>query len=247
MSSSFQPGGINTREQQQVTSTSTSNIKSGVGTSTLGPNAPLPVTEIGPIKAANTQGEALYKDPLGHLVREHILFRTLLNEATLLIDSDDVEKKRTLTQRLVNEISKHTSLEEMWLHDTYKTYLGEEGQRYYDETLLQDNQDKQHLQDLFDTSVSDKELWADRFARFKRSVVFHMEMEEKVYWPALQRVLPADVAYTIGKRICTGEGYAPTHPHPGGPSASLPAKIMQPVVGMIDRAADAMGMGKPPK
>ncbi len=43
---------------------------------------------------------------------------------------------------------------------------------------------------------------------------------------------------------------APTHPHPGGPSAPLPSKVAHPVTGLIDRATDMikerLGLGGEP-
>lgn len=147
-----------------------------------------------------------------------------------------------LCAQIVRSISSHTSIEEQHLHANYEKYLGEQGKLYYDESLQMDRLDKQLLAALEANPIG-SEKWSDAFRAFRRSLFAHIELEEKTYWPALSAKMPVEEQAALARKLESAEKTAPLHPHPGGPSSATAAKVMHPVVGMLDRATESAKAG----
>ena len=62
-----------------------------------------------------------------------------------MMDAGSPAELKTTMRDFVRQLSAHTSMEEQALHHLYKSKLGEQGRRFYDESLEYDNRDKKAL------------------------------------------------------------------------------------------------------
>jgi hypothetical protein len=73
-------------------------------------------------------------------------------------------------------------------------------------------------------------------------------------WPQLRAALTDDERFDLYRAITREyrSGSLPTRPHPEGPSGPMGASLTQPIVGLIDKAVDAItgrsttASGQPP-
>lgn len=109
------------------------------------------------------------------------------------------------------------------------------------DSIRDDQRDKEYLSVLEKMDpASDLVSYRSKASLFFSTLTKHMTMEESLYWPALRSAMPADVQAALLGKLITARKSAPVHPHPEGPARAGLAKVMQPMVGAVERM---LGMG----
>ncbi|GIL66062.1 hypothetical protein Vafri_19672 [Volvox africanus] len=113
----------------------------------------------------------------------------------------------------------------------------------YDRMVMDDQVNKQIL-DFLETHVPSGEAeWAvydATLAKFRSLEEEHLATEEAEVIEPLRQVLDQAALTKLGRKWAAAFANAPTHPHPGGPSDAARARLLHPVVGLIDRMRDAL-------
>ncbi|PNH03683.1 hypothetical protein TSOC_010243 [Tetrabaena socialis] len=157
------------------------------------------------------------------------------------------QEKLTATRNLVRHISRHASAEERTLYPLVRERLPP-GQRelarmLYDRMVMDDRVNKQLL-DFLETHVPSSEAeWAlfdATLGKFRAVEEEHLAREEAEVIEPLRALLSDEEAAKLGRQWAGAFANAPTHPHPNGPSAATGARLLHPMVGLVDRMCDAL-------
>jgi Hemerythrin HHE cation binding domain len=150
---------------------------------------------------------------------------------------DQLGLRKTMTENLIIEESKHEALEEMYFWPAVREHQ-RGGDTLADEATSQEQEAKHVLAELdkLDASDADFEMLLGNFINAARE---HIAFEETQVWPGLRSALPAEVAAELGTKIAEGKSTAPTRPHPHTPPAPGLLKTAGPAVAAADKARDA--------
>lgn len=151
---------------------------------------------------------------------------------------EQLEQRRRLVERLVIEESKHEAVEEEYFWPAVREHL-QDGERLADQATGQEQEGKQVLDELRKKSPDDPEF-ESLVTQFISDGREHIEFEETQVWPGMQRVLTAEQAADLGKKIEQGKKIAPTRPHPKTPPKPGVLKTAGAGAAMVDRARDAL-------
>jgi len=155
---------------------------------------------------------------------------------------DQLAQRKTMTEQLIIEESKHEALEEMYFWPAVREHHPA-GNTLADEATGQEQEAKEVLDKLDKLDAGDPEF--DKLlGTFTRAARKHIAFEETQVWPGLRSVLPAETAADLGTKIAEGKKTAPTRPHPHTPPSPGVLKTAGPAVAAADKARDrATGRG----
>jgi hypothetical protein len=155
---------------------------------------------------------------------------------------DQLAQRKTMTEQLIIEESKHEALEEMYFWPAVREHHPA-GNTLADEATGQEQEAKEVLDKLDKLDAGDPEF--DKLLRtFTEAARKHITFEETQVWPGLRSVLPAETAADLGIKIAEGKKTAPTRPHPHTPPSPGVLKTAGPAVAAADKARDrATGRG----
>ncbi|HEV2640266.1 MAG TPA: hemerythrin domain-containing protein [Actinocrinis sp.] len=141
-----------------------------------------------------------------------------------------------LVARLSIELSGHTSAEEQYLYPTVREYVPE-GAALADGELAAHARIEALLRRLEGASDRGGEF-GDLLERLAAEVDAHMRDEEDRVFPALARACSPDALDELGRTVRTAKVTAPTRPHPASPDTPPGNILLDPALGLIDRARD---------
>lgn len=155
---------------------------------------------------------------------------------------DQLAQRKTMTEQLIIEESKHEALEEMYFWPAVREHHPA-GNTLADEATGQEQEAKEVLNKLDKLDAGDPEF--DKLlGTFTGAARKHIAFEETQVWPGLRSVLPAETAADLGTKIAEGKKTAPTRPHPHTPPSPGVLKTAGPAVAAADKARDrATGRG----
>jgi hypothetical protein len=128
---------------------------------------------------------------------------------------------------LVATASRHLSGEEQYLYPAIRTAVPG-GSELADRELAED----QALLRL----LGDGDQW-DRAAEAIRR---HVAADAEELLPMLTQMVPTEDLVRLGNRLETAEEAAPTRPHPSSPSTPPWNKVVDPLLGVVDKTLDAV-------
>ncbi|MEU4557760.1 hemerythrin domain-containing protein [Actinoplanes sp. NPDC023936] len=149
--------------------------------------------------------------------------RELLDLITRL-DTDPGDKK--LASVLVATASRHLCAEEQYLYPAIRTAVPG-GDDLADRELAED---QALLNLLKDGSIT------DAAAAIRR----HVAADAEELLPMLEQMVPSDDLVRLGNRMETAAEAAPTRPHPATPSTPPWNKVVDPLVGVVDKVRDVV-------
>ncbi|GIE42472.1 hemerythrin [Actinoplanes lobatus] len=75
---------------------------------------------------------------------------------------------------------------------------------------------------------------------FGAAIERHVAADAAELLPLLEQMVPAEDLIRLGNRFETAEEAAPTRPHPATPSSPPWNKVVDPIVGVVDKVRDAV-------
>ncbi|GAA4586674.1 hypothetical protein GCM10023107_03380 [Actinoplanes octamycinicus] len=126
---------------------------------------------------------------------------------------------------LIATLSRHLSAEEQYLYPAIREAVPD-GDRIADRELAEDRA----LLELMRDDTARDEL--------TRAIHRHVEADETELFPLLEQMVPADDMIRLGNRVETAEEAAPTRPHPHTPATPPWNKVVDPLLGAIDKLRD---------
>jgi hypothetical protein len=128
---------------------------------------------------------------------------------------------------LIATASRHLSGEEQYLYPAIRTAVPGGGE-LADRELAED----QSLLRL----LGDDEQWNRTAEAIRR----HVAADAEELLPMLEQMVPSEDLVRLGNRMETAEEAAPTRPHPSSPSTPPWNKVVDPLLGVVDKARDVV-------
>lgn len=139
-----------------------------------------------------------------------------------LVHRDMSEKEYSV---LIATLSRHLSAEEQYLYPAVRTAVPD-GDRIADRELAEDRE--------LLVLMTDPERLAELVAAVKR----HVDADAEELFPLLMQMVPADDMVRLGNRVEMAQEAAPTRPHLSTPVTPPWNKVVDPLVGMVDKVRD---------
>ncbi|MFC3989556.1 hemerythrin domain-containing protein [Actinoplanes siamensis] len=139
-----------------------------------------------------------------------------------LLSEDISDKEHSV---LIATLSRHLSAEEQYLYPAIRAAVPD-GDRIADRELAED---RELLQLMTAKSPS-----ADLVAAVRR----HVEADASELFPLLDRMVPVEDMIRLGNRVEMAQEAAPTRPHLSTPVTPPWNKVIDPLVGVIDKLRD---------
>jgi len=168
-------------------------------------------------------GETTGPNVVDLINREHRELLALCEELTG--EGTDPARRRTVAQVISAELSRHLSAEEQYLYPAVRTAVPD-GDRIADRELAEDRDLLLLMQD--DT----------RLPELVAAVQRHVAADSSELFPLLEQMVPAEDMIRLGNRVETAEEAAPTRPHPSTPTTPPWNKVVDPLIGVIDKVRD---------
>ncbi|MEU4692755.1 hemerythrin domain-containing protein [Actinoplanes sp. NPDC023714] len=149
--------------------------------------------------------------------------RELLSLTSRLESEPDNPKVKSV---LVAVASRHLCAEEQYLYPAIRTAVPG-GNELADRELAED----QALLRL---------LGGDDLDRAAEAIRRHVAADAEELLPMLEQMVPSEDLVRLGNRLETAEEAAPTRPHPSSPSTPPWNKVVDPLLGVVDKARDAL-------
>ncbi|WP_433825357.1 hemerythrin domain-containing protein [Actinoplanes sp. CA-015351] len=127
---------------------------------------------------------------------------------------------------LVAVASRHLCAEEQYLYPAIRTAVPG-GDELADRELAED-QTLLHL------------LSGDDMDATVAAIRRHVAADAEELLPMLSQMVPSEDLVRLGNRLETAEEAAPTRPHPATPSTPPWNKVVDPLIGVVDKALDAV-------
>ncbi|GLC36770.1 hypothetical protein PLESTB_000784700 [Pleodorina starrii] len=174
---------------------------------------------------------------LDAIVADHLVIKQLFGRYDTAATA---QAKLAAGRDLVRHISRHASAEERTLYPLVREKHPQPGLA----RMLYDRMVNKHMLNFLESHVPASEaewtLYDTTLAKFRAVEEEHLATEEAEVIEPLRAVLDPAALAKLGRKWSSAFANAPTHPHPGGPSDAAGARLLHPVVGLIDRVRDAL-------
>jgi hemerythrin superfamily protein len=179
---------------------------------------------------AHTAGE---KDVVALLLDQHERIRRLFEGVAEAATS---ETRRKRFEELRALLAVHETAEELVTHPRARMHGAND---VVDALLEEEHQGKEMLAGIEKLDVDDPEF-DKAFRALRTAVLEHADHEERAEFPRLREENDETTLRLMAAAVRAAESVAPTHPHPAaGESVTVNAAV-GPVVGIADRARDAV-------
>ncbi len=136
--------------------------------------------------------------------------------------SEESEKVRSV---LIATLSRHLSAEEQYLYPAIRAAVPD-GDRIADRELAEDHELLRLMQS------------EERLPELVAAVRRHVEADASELFPLLEQMVPVEDLIRLGNRVETAEEAAPTRPHPATPATPPWNKVVDPILGVVDKVRD---------
>ncbi|MDR6316515.1 hemerythrin domain-containing protein [Actinoplanes couchii] len=141
---------------------------------------------------------------------------------------------RKVASVLVATLSRHLCAEEQYLYPAIRIVVPD-GDRIADRELAEDHE--------LLTSLTRLERGGEA-TKITESIRRHVAADAEELLPLLERTASAEDLIRLGNRFETAEEAAPTRPHPSTPARPPWNKVVDPLVGVLDKVRDAVSARK---
>jgi hypothetical protein len=175
-------------------------------------------------------------DGLKHIVREHT---EVHDEFEKYKNEQKGSVKKEIVEKIGRSLAVHSSIEERYLYPLFRDRLDQGNDVYY-KVRFEHQHIKETLELLLKWHPDQQPYLYDELVTYLESLVTnHVRGEERVM-ALLRSKMSATELAQLDSDMIEGEKNAPTQPHPEGPSSATAAKIMHPIVGMMDQAKEKL-------
>ncbi|WIM93832.1 hemerythrin domain-containing protein [Actinoplanes oblitus] len=162
--------------------------------------------------------------PVGGTISGRSVVDVLNEQHRQILDLTSGDVSDSTHSVLIATLSRHLSAEEQYLYPAIREAVPD-GDRIADRELAEDHT----LLTLMKEGRRDELIAA---------IHRHVEADTTELFPLLEQMVPADDMIRLGNRVETAEEAAPTRPHPGTPATPPWNKVIDPLVGAIDKLRD---------
>jgi hypothetical protein len=155
---------------------------------------------------------------------------------TRLASTMDEARLGALTSALVATLTRHLSAEEQYLFPTVAAVLPD-GPRLAETEVAADQAMLHALRRLEDGPATDLR----GLEEVDPALHLHVRRCDQTLFPRLREALTEADLIRLGNRVLIAQEAAPTRPHPGTPATPPWNKVVDPMVGVLDRLRDAVG------
>jgi hypothetical protein len=148
----------------------------------------------------------------------------------------DEARLGALTSALVATLTRHLSAEEQYLFPTVAAVLPG-GPRLAETEVAADQAMLHALRRLEDGPATDLR----GLEEVDPALHLHVRRCDQTLFPRLREALTEADLIRLGNRVLIAQEAAPTRPHPGTPATPPWNKVVDPMVGVLDRLRDAVG------
>jgi hemerythrin superfamily protein len=173
-------------------------------------------------------------DLIAAVLADHAEIKGLFREVTT---ASATEAKEDAFRRLVRKLVVHETAEQEVVRPL--TRRAPDGDRIADGRLQEESEGEKLLAELERLGVDDPSFDA-KIEKLRRDVVEHAELEEQHEHPRIEEHTDQADLERLAGVFRLAEKAAPTHPHPRGPQSATGNVAVGPVVGLMDRARDAI-------
>ena len=170
------------------------------------------------------------------LAEEHRQLTDLYGRLAAAAPSAPEDRLEALTDVLIATLVRHLSAEEQYLYPTVRAVLPD-GDRLADVEVEADEAIGYALQRLAAGPPTDLR----GLEEVEPALRLHIRRCEERLFPRLRERLDETDLIRLGNRAEIAEEAAPTRPHPGTPFTPPWNKVVDPVVGVVDKVRDAAG------
>jgi hemerythrin-like domain-containing protein len=169
--------------------------------------------------------------------QDHLEVEALFKQWEALAGApEDPERKRSLAERIVRELSMHAAIEEEVLYPAARAALPQ-GDDLIEESLQEHKEAKEMLLEI-DRMSPDDSQFETKVRELIDDVRHHVEEEETKTLPQLRERLDHGTLSDIGEELEKAKKRAPTRPHPKAPDQPPGIKVAGPIAALIDRIRD---------
>ena len=148
-----------------------------------------------------------------------------------------MKARRTLADRMVQELSVHAAIEEQVLYPAIRESLPEVDDDVL-EALEEHHVAKWVLSEI-DAMSPEHERFQAKVTVLIESVRHHVEEEEEELFPKVRKAFSAEQLEQIGEALAEAKKIAPTRPHPKAPDTPPGNIVAGPGAALLDKARDA--------
>nr|WP_205861404.1 hemerythrin domain-containing protein [Planosporangium flavigriseum] len=145
---------------------------------------------------------------------------------------------RPLADVLVATLSRHLSVDEQYLYPTARAVLPD-GAHLADQELAENAVMLRTLKQLHGMATDDP-AYPDIVDTLTRQVRHHALRASHEVFPRLREMCSDNELARLGNRVEIAHEAAPTRPHPATPVTPPANKVVDPVVGAVDKVRDAL-------
>ena len=147
-------------------------------------------------------------------------------------------EKRSIVDRIVEELSKHAAVEEQLFYPVARATVPKT------DDIALESLEEHHVVKWV---LSELDVMDPRDERFDAKVTVlienvrhHVEEEEQDFFPKVRDELGRAALEDLGDAMATAKGIAPTHPHPRSPDTPPGNLLVGPAAGVVDRIGDTV-------
>jgi len=152
------------------------------------------------------------------------------------------QRRRDLAQVVIAELVRHSTAEEQHLYPATREYLPD-GDHIAEHELAEHARAEDVMHQLMKLDA-DEDTFNHLLAKLISDIRHHIQEEETKLFPRLRDACDRATLVQLGRKALAAEKVAPTRPHPAAPDTPPLNKLAAPVMGAVDRAADAL-TGRP--
>ncbi|GGI05148.1 hemerythrin domain-containing protein [Egicoccus halophilus] len=174
------------------------------------------------------------RDIIDVLQADHDQFRRMFDE----LENAAGERRVELFHDLVAALASHEAAEEALVHKALRDEVPG-GEELAEQVLAEESRGEELLAEVQDVEVDSTEF-STAVARLRKEIVGHAEHEERDEFPRLREHLSDERRRELGGRFEKLRAAGPTRPHPNTPQHPGVRAAVGPIVGVFDRARDAV-------
>ena len=172
-------------------------------------------------------------DVISILVTDHREVEEIFGQIEATTDPD---QRRTLADRAITELVRHSVAEEAYVYPAYRTHVPG-GADLAEREVNEHAEAERTMKDLEALAPTDARF-EELLGRLMREIRHHVAEEEGELFPQLQAHLDPQQLRELGARVEKAKKVAPTRPHPSAPDHPPLDKLLAPGTGMVDRLRD---------
>lgn len=172
-------------------------------------------------------------DVISILVTDHREVEQIFTE---IESTSEPERRRTLADRAIAELVRHSVAEEAYLYPAYRTHVPG-GAALAEREVNEHAEAERTMKELEGLAPTDTRF-DDLLGRLIREIRHHVAEEEGELFPQLRAHVPPEQLRELGARVTKAKKVAPTRPHPSAPDHPPLDKLLAPGTGLVDRVRD---------